>query len=145
MTNQRMTEKQYGLLVQLGFLIESMNKQDEEFKDLVDDSDVFDINIGYFKGELERRIEIFEMIKKYDAKEIKNTASIGISNTMAVVIIEAESDYVFGYLPYEGDKEFFLSEIEYKYYEDLDDIVAMFTIGEEGMELSLSDAIRINY
>jgi hypothetical protein len=144
MTNQVMTQKQYDLLAQLHNVIESLNQEDDAFKELVDDADIFGGKLDDIQGDIERRIEIIEFIKKYEVGELNNTATIGISNTMGVMIVEAESDYVFGYMSFESGKHFFLSEVRYKQSNTSDDeYYPMFTIGEDGLELNLGEAMRI--
>lgn len=147
MENTKMTDKQYDLLFNLNKTIESLNEQDKDFQELINDSSIFGGYIDDIQGDIEYRIEIFKFIKRYKSGELKEVASIGISNTMAVVIVEAESDYVFGYMPFEDEKHYFLSEIEYKFADEEDnnedsDTEPMFTIGEDGLELSLSNAMR---
>lgn len=147
MSNEQMTSKQYHLLIQLNKLVGEMNLESEEFKEMVNDSDIFRRKIEDFDGEIERSMEIVAFIKKYEAGDTAEVASIAISNSMSVQIIEAESDYVFGYTYLLGDKHYFLSEIEYKVDEEEEDedadSVPMFKIGEDGLELSLSHAMRI--
>lgn len=136
--NQLMTNEQYNILKQYNEvaskIIEAV-ENDSQFEDLIVVSDISKVE----------DIEIYDLIEQYENGETKDTAVIGISNTMAVVIIEAGSDSVFGYIPYDdGKRTFFLSEIEYKQSDIIDDdFEPMFTIGEDGMELSLNDAMRI--
>jgi flagellar motor protein MotB len=145
MTNQVITQKQYDLLAQLHNVIESLNQEDDTFKELVDDADIFGGKLDDIQGDIERRIEIIEFIKRYEVGELNNTATISITNSIGVMIVEAESDYVFGYvLLSEDEKQFFLSEVRYKQRETSDDdYYPIFNIGENGLELNLGEAMRI--
>lgn len=148
MANQLMTTKQYELLETLNTLIIKITEEDDTFQELVNDTDIFRENIDCIQGDIERTIDIFDFIKRYKKGLLQDTGTIGISNTMGVVIVDADGDYVFGYMPLEEGYKYFLSEIEYKISDEDDEEnepTPMFTIGEDGMELSLSDAMRINF
>lgn len=145
MTNEVMTNVQYNLLAQLHSLIESMNNEDDNFKELVDDADLFGGKIDDIQGDIERRIEIVEFIKRYEVGQLQDSASMCIANNMSIVIIEAQSDYVFGYVPYEdGTRKFFLSEIESEVDEDDEDIVNhVFSIGDGEAKFNTNIAMMI--
>lgn len=147
MSNQVLTATQFGLLAKMEELLVSMNNENASFHELVNDVEMFSGNLVDMNGELSR-IDIFNYIKRYNNGDLKEVASIGISNNSGVVIIEAESDYVFGYMPIGEEKHFFLSEVEYKVDEDAEDeedseSYPMFTIGDDGIELNLNFAMRI--
>ena len=143
-----MTSTQFNYLLQLENLIQLMGKEDETFQELVNDADLFGGKLDDIENDISHRIEIFNMIKQYNNGESKDCASITISNTMGVIIIEAESDYVFGYSASDDVKHFFLSEVEYKLEDEEDtndedsEFSPFFTIGEDGMELNLNHAMR---
>lgn len=89
-------------------------------------------------------IEIYSMIQDYEEGELKDSASIVLSNSMVIVIIEAESDYVFGYVPYEdGTREFFLSEIEYEFDSEEGELKSVFRIGDDEGKFDTGLAMRI--
>lgn len=144
MKNQTLTETQLGYLVQLQTLCEKMSEEEEEsFKTLIDDADVFHACLEDVATDVERDIDILLYIKRYQNGETRDSGSIVVSNTLAVVVIEASSDIVFGFVPLEDGKQFFLSEVTYEYEDDNDEATPTFLIGEDGATFSLADAMRL--
>lgn len=139
--NQMMSEKQYELINKLGGIFDSIIQEGDDFVEMVDYSDILGHKVEEAFSEMEQRLEILKFIKRYNVGEINDTATITISNTMGVMIVEAESDWVFGYFIEGEQKHFFFSEIEYKEVEGYDDSVPVFNI--ENLELNLAEAIRI--
>ena len=148
MENKLMTETQYNALKVLHdavVKIDTESGNDESFKDIVDELDLFQSSL-YDTAYSIMNEEIFSNIDKFFGGSLQVTANIGISNSSGVAIISIDhgiDDFVFGYHQGEGEKEFFYSQINYSTYGE-DEEENNFQLGTEGMILSLDEAIRVN-
>lgn len=87
--------------------------------------------------------EIFNLIKRYTSNELKDFASIAISNNTAIVIVEVEDEKVFGYYYDNEEKEYFLSEIARVSDENKEELDHLFYIGDG--KFNLNEAMRLNF